>query len=102
MRRKVIALVCAAASTVIGLSGTASAECKYRGEENALPTAGAPVLVYANGEQGGPSGFVGISDGSGDNYGQLSGSSDGVQFEGNSTSAGQSGYANTAPSNGSC
>lgn len=102
MRIRSIVLACAAASMVVGITGTAAAECTYRGEENALPTAGAPLLVYANGEQGGPSGFVGISDGSGENYGQVSGSPDGVQFEGKSASAGQSGFVNTAPANGSC
>jgi hypothetical protein len=82
-------------------AAAAASGCKYQGGSNALPTSGAPALVYANGNAS-PSGFIGISDGSGDNYGQLSGDSSGGQLEGNSTTLGQSGWVRTDGSMGSC
>lgn len=101
MRLRLVILACAVAAMVTGTSTVASAGCTYKGDANALPTSGLPLLVYANGDQS-PSGFIGISDGSGDNYGQVSGDASGVQFEGKSTSAGQSGYANSSGTTGSC
>jgi hypothetical protein len=91
------------AAIVLGSAGSAAAasSCSYKGRANALPTSGAPVLVYANGDAS-PSGFIGISDGSGDNYGQLSGDSSGIQAEGKSASLGQSGWVKSDGSMGSC
>jgi hypothetical protein len=71
------------------------AGCKYKGGDNALPATGTPYGIYGNGTMS-PSGHVGFSNGSKTGYAQASGDSSGIQFEGNSDSAGQSGYANTA------
>ncbi len=102
MRKKLlcVALVATAAFSIAG-PATAKSPCKYKGKHNALPTGGLPVLVYANGDMS-PSGFVGIGDGTSDNYAQVGGDSSGVQVEGKSSTAGQSGYANTGASYGSC
>jgi hypothetical protein len=71
------------------------AGCKYKGGDNALPATGTPYGVYGNGSMA-PSGHIGFSNGSKSGYLQASGDADGVQVEGNSDTAGQSGYANTS------
>lgn len=72
-----------------------SAGCKYKGDDNALPATGTPYIVYGNGSMA-PSGHIGFSNGSKSGYLQASGDSGGVQVEGNSDTAGASGYANTS------
>jgi hypothetical protein len=71
------------------------AGCNYKGGDNALPATGTPYGVYGNGTMS-PSGHVGFSNGSKSGYAQASGDADGIQVEGNSETAGQSGYANTS------
>lgn len=104
MRRKCISLAFAGmlVAVVLNSAGSAAAEgCSYKGGDNALPTSGLPVLVYANGGAA-PSGHIGVSDGTGDNYGQVSGGSSGIQAEGKSTTAGQSGYTHSGGGMGGC
>ncbi len=72
-----------------------TAGCGYKGGDNALPATGTPYGVYGNGSMA-PSGHVGFSNGSKSGYLQASGDANGVQVEGNSDTAGQSGYANTS------
>ena len=103
MRKSIasFAFISAVVGSVLGVSSSASADCSYKGDSNALPTSGLPVLVYANGDTT-PAGFIGISDGSGDNYGQISGGPSGVQIEGKSSDAGQSGWAKSDGAMGAC
>jgi len=94
-----------AASSVIAASAFAgpvsASPCKYKGGQNGLPTNGLPVLAYANGS-GAPSGFIGVGDGTNNNYVQAGGDSGGGQIEAKSSAAGQSAYANTSGGIGSC
>jgi len=103
VRKKLLCVALVAVASA-GLAGTASAKspCKYKGKTNGLPVPGGlPAWVYANGDMS-PSGYVGVGDGTSDNYAQVSGDAGGVQVEGKSKDAGQSGYANTGASYGSC
>lgn len=71
-----------------------TAGCSYKGGDSALPATGTPYGVYGNGSMA-PSGHIGFSNGSKSGYAQASGDASGVQVEGNSETAGRSGYANT-------
>ena len=71
------------------------AGCNYKGGDNALPATGTPYGVYGNGDMS-PKGHVGFSNGSKTGYFQASGDANGAQVEGNSDTAGASGYANTS------
>jgi hypothetical protein len=102
VRRKLLSVaLMAAAGLAIAGPANAGSPCRYKGKGNALPDGGLPVLVYANGDTS-PSGYVGIGDGTSNNYGQVSGDSSGVQIEGKSSSAGESGNANSNAYYGSC
>ena len=102
MRKTLLSIACIAV-TIVGTAGhaTAKSPCTYKGKQNALPTAGLPIYVYADGDMS-PSGYVGVGDGTSDNYGQIGGDSSGAQAEGRSKAAGESGYVNTGASYGSC
>ena len=75
-------------------TGILTAGCNYKGGDSALPATGTPYGVYGNGDMS-PKGHVGFSNGSKSGYAQVSGDASGIQVEGNSETAGQSGYANT-------
>ena len=103
MRKTVLCIACVAIA-IFGTAGHAAAKgpCKYKGKDNGLPVpAGLPVWIYANGDMS-PSGYAGVGDGTSDNYGQVGGDSSGAQAEGQSKTIGESGYANTGASYGSC
>ncbi len=69
--------------------------------DNALPTGGLPVLVYANGSTA-PSAVAGIGDCTSSNYAPVSLSGATAQVEANSVLAGQSIWVDSNGNMGSC
>jgi hypothetical protein len=100
-RRLLCVTLIGVASFGLGATASAKSPCKYMGKGNALPTAGLPVYVYADGNTS-PSVYVGGGDGTSHNYGQVSASSRGAQAEGKSKTLGESGYINTGGHYGPC
>ena len=104
MRRRIATIVVAGvmgAAAFALAAPSASAGCFYQGDNNALPTAGLPVLVFANYSTA-PSALAGVGDGTSSNYAQVSLSGTTAQLEANSALAGQSIWIDSNGNTGSC
>ena len=104
MRRKIGTIVVAGfigAAAFALAAPSASAGCMYQGENNALPTGGLPVLVFANYSTA-PSALAGVGDGTSSNYVQVTLSGTTAQLEANSALAGQSMWIDSNGNMGSC